>query len=97
MSLRLCTPYVYTCVYVCEREGVGGSLVSPPATLARKASRLLMSNKRREDGIGLTKVKAVERQRCGWMSFSFSAVAYSTGRVGQGSSAAFYMVCNEIK
>lgn len=43
---------------VCE----GGSLVSPPATLTRKASSLLVSDKRRrQDGIGLTKEKQGER------------------------------------
>lgn len=85
--------------YVCDSlsVGEGGSLVSPPATSARKASSSLMSNKRRDGGIGFTKVKTGERQRCGWMSFSFSAITYSTGRVGQGSSDAFYLVCNEIK
>ncbi len=76
---------------VCVRAG---HWVSPPAALTRTASSLLVSNKRRrDDGIGLTKEKPGERQRCGWMLFSFSAVTYSAGRVGQGRSGALNLVC----
>ena len=71
--------YVYDSLSV----GEGGSLVSPPATSTRKASSSLMSNKRRDSGIGLTKVKQVSDGGVGGCHFHFQLLHIQQGESGR--------------